>query len=85
MMEDVLNASKSKIFLKKQCKAYNLLNQILNMKQSEIEVGFQFEHGYKGKGIVISRTPRTITVHFEKCTTKVTYRHKDAYFSPSDF
>lgn len=55
------------------------------MKQSEIELGFEFIHGTKGKGVVITRTARTLTVHFDKVTTKVTYRHKDAYFSPSDF
>lgn len=55
------------------------------MKQSEIEVGFEFEHGTKGKGVVIAKTARTMTVYFDKVTTKVTYKHKDAYFSPTDF
>ena len=55
------------------------------MKQAEIEVGFKFNHKSKGEGVVISRTVKTITVLFSTHTSKITYRHKDAYFSPSDF
>ena len=55
------------------------------MKQSEIEIGFKFEHGTKGECVVIDRTPKTITVKHKFGTTKTSYRYKDAYFSPSDF
>lgn len=55
------------------------------MKISQVEIGFQFDHGIKGKGVIISKTKRTLTAKFEKCTTKVTYRYSDATFSPSDF
>ena len=55
------------------------------MKLLEIEVGFNFEHGIKGKCTVINKTPRTVTIHHELGTTKVTYRSSDVYFSPSDF
>lgn len=55
------------------------------MKQSEVEVGFEFDHGIKGKCTVINRTKRTITIKHEHGTTKVTYRHFDTTFSPTDF
>ncbi|WP_188051725.1 hypothetical protein [Flavobacterium sp. GP15] len=55
------------------------------MKISEVKIGQKIDHGEKGEGIVIAKTPRTITAKFPKVTTKVTYRFKDAIFSPIDF
>lgn len=55
------------------------------MKISEIKIGFKFEHGIKGVCIVVDKTPRTITIKHRLGITKTTFRHKDAYFSPSDF
>ena len=52
----------------------------------EIKEGYTFDLKYKGKATVIMKTPRTITSMFENGNTvKITYRHKDAYFYPSDF
>lgn len=55
------------------------------MKQSEIPIGFKFEHGEKGECTVTARTKRTITITHKKGKTKVTYRFTDTYFSPTDF
>lgn len=55
------------------------------MKISEIEVGFKFNHGVKGKCIVIDRTKRTITIIHSFGKTKVTFKRDDVAFSPSDF
>lgn len=55
------------------------------MKISEVKVGQIIKHGEKGDGVVIAKTARTITAKFPKVTTKVTYRFKDAIFSPIDF
>lgn len=55
------------------------------MKISEVEIGFKFEHGLKGECTVIDKTKRTITILHSVGKTKVTYKHSDAYFSPSDF
>jgi hypothetical protein len=55
------------------------------MKISEVKVGQKIQHGEKGEGVVIAKTPRTITAKFTKVTTKVTYRFKVAVFSPIDF
>ncbi|MDR6844488.1 hypothetical protein [Flavobacterium granuli] len=55
------------------------------MKISEVPIGHKFNHGTKGEGIIIGKTKRTLTAKFDICTTKVTYRYSDAYFSVSDF
>lgn len=55
------------------------------MKIDKIEIGFKFQHGVKGECIVVDRTKRTITVQHKFGTIKTTYKHADAYFSPSDF
>lgn len=55
------------------------------MNQSEVKIGFEFEHGIKGNCRVINRTPKTITIKHNFGTTKVSYRYKDTIFSPSDF
>jgi len=51
----------------------------------DVKVGDSVSNAIKGDGIVIKTTPRTITIKFDKSTSKLTYRHKDAYFYPSDF
>jgi hypothetical protein len=55
------------------------------MKVAEVKEGFKFQHGIRGEGEVIKKTPRTITVKFEKSTVKTTYRYTDVEFSPTDF
>jgi len=55
------------------------------MRISDVEIGFKFDHGIKGECIVIDKTKRTITMLHDVGKTKVTYKHADADFSPSDF
>jgi hypothetical protein len=55
------------------------------MKISEVPIGYKFNHGLKGEGIIIDKTKRTLTAKFEHCTTKVTYKYSDLIFSGSDF
>jgi hypothetical protein len=55
------------------------------MKQSEVKIGFKFDHGIKGECTVTDRTKRTITIKHKFGKTKTTYRHFDAIFSPTDF
>jgi len=51
----------------------------------EVEIGERFNHATKGEGVIIAKTKRTITAKFQKSTTKLTYKHNDAYFYASDF
>jgi hypothetical protein len=51
----------------------------------DVKIGETYNHPYKGEGLVIGKTKRTITVKFDKSTTKLTYNHNDAYFCISDF
>lgn len=60
-------------------------NRLNKMKINEVPFGYKFSTPKKGEGVVIDKTARTITAKFAGVTTKVTYRNKDAYFSPSDF
>lgn len=55
------------------------------MKQSEVYIGFKFDHGIKGECIVIDRTKRTITIKHKFGKTKTTYNYVDIEFSPTDF
>jgi len=55
------------------------------MKVKDIKIGFKFNHGTKGEGIIIAATPRTLTAKFKICITKVRYYKSDADFSISDF
>lgn len=53
---------------------------------SDVKIGDKVENNKNGKGMVTDKTPRTITVTFEKgVRVKNTYRHKDAYFWETDF
>ena len=51
----------------------------------DVKVGEFVEHHEKGKGMVSGKTQRTVTITFEKSTSKNTYRYKDAYFYVSEF
>jgi hypothetical protein len=64
----------------KQLKGLNSMKTI-----QDIEIGFSFEHKEKGIGVICDKTTRSLTAIFEKSKCKVTYKHKDAYFFPSDF
>lgn len=55
------------------------------MKVQDVPIGYKFQHGLKGEGVIIARTPRTLTAKFPKSTTKVTYRYLNSDFSPADF
>jgi len=50
------------------------------MKQSEVEIGFKFDHGIKGECTVIDRTKRTITIKHRFGKTKTTYNYVDTVF-----
>jgi len=53
---------------------------------AEVKVGDKVENGRNGKGLVSSKTKRTVTVVFENGNTvKNTYRHSDDYFWETDF
>jgi hypothetical protein len=54
-------------------------------KINEVTVGDKIENAKNGKGIVVSKTARTVTVAFDKVTIKNTYKHKDAPFWASEF
>ena len=52
----------------------------------EVKVGDPIENNKNGKGMVINKTPRTITVMFENGTKiKNTYKYSDDYFWETDF
>jgi hypothetical protein len=52
----------------------------------DVKIGEPIESPKNGKGMVTSRTKRTITVTFENGNTvKITYHHSDAYFYQSEF
>ena len=52
----------------------------------DVKIGEPVNSSRNGKGMVTSKTKRTITVTFENGTTvKNTYKHNDAYFYGSDF
>lgn len=52
----------------------------------DVKIGEEVNSGRNGKGMVINKTKRTITVTFQNGNTvKNTYRHNDDYFYASDF
>jgi len=51
----------------------------------DIKVGEKVNHHIKGEGMVSIKTKRTITIVFERSTSKNTYKCNDAYFYVSDF
>lgn len=51
----------------------------------EVKIGEKVTHHLKGDGMVSGKTKRTITITFEKSTSKNTYRYNDAYFYVADF
>lgn len=55
------------------------------MKIQDIPIGYKFNHHLKGQGVIIAKTKRTLTAKFHGVTTKITYRHSDATFTPFDF
>jgi hypothetical protein len=56
---------------------YEKLKQLIKMKLSEISKGQEVNCPDKGKGTVIKKTPKTLTVKFEFSTVKTTYYDKD--------
>jgi hypothetical protein len=55
-------------------------------KVSEVKIGDKVENVRNGKGTVIQKTPRTITVQFENGNQiKNTYNSKDDPFFETDF
>lgn len=52
----------------------------------DVKIGQVIISPKNGKGIITAKTKRTITVVFENGnTSKVTYKHNDAYFYASDY
>lgn len=52
----------------------------------DVKIGQEIISPRNGKGIITSKTKRTITVVFENGnTSKITYKHNDAYFYASDY
>lgn len=52
----------------------------------EVKIGETVNSGRNGKGMITSKTKRTITVTFENGNiVKNTYRYNDDYFYGSDF
>ena len=51
----------------------------------QVKVGDEVENARNGKGRVIAKTARTVTVEFDKVTIKNTYKHKDSPFWASEF
>jgi hypothetical protein len=52
----------------------------------EVKIGDRVENNRNGKGMVIAKTARTITVQFENGNqVKNTYRYSDDYFWETDF
>ena len=52
----------------------------------EIKIGDRVENDRNGKGMVIAKTARTITVQFENGKiVKNSYRYSDDYFWETDF
>ena len=53
----------------------------------DVKIGEKVKHHEKGNGMVSDKTKRTITIVFERSTSKLTYNCNDAYFyvSVSDF
>jgi hypothetical protein len=52
----------------------------------EVKVGNPVENNKNGKGLVIAKTAKTITVLFENGNkVKNSYKHADAYFYEGDF
>ena len=55
-------------------------------KIQDVKIGQKIISPKNGKGIITSKTKRTITVLFENGNiSKVTYKYNDAYFYASDF
>ena len=55
------------------------------MKLSEIKLGQEIEDQQRGTGVVIKKTPRTVTIKFEHSTVKQSYKSADSHFSISMF
>lgn len=51
----------------------------------DVKVGDTINSPEKGMGTVTIKTKRTITLKFDKSTTKNSYNCNDAYFYGSDF
>ena len=51
----------------------------------DVKVGEKVNHHFKGEGVVSEKTKRTITIVFNRSTSKNTYRCNDAYFYVTDF
>ncbi len=63
-------------------------NKYMSWKKTikEVNVGDKVENHRNGKGMVIAKTSRTITVLFENGTKiKNTYKFSDDYFWETDF
>lgn len=55
-------------------------------KINEVKVGYKIKNKRNGKGVITSKTQRTITVTFENGkVVKNTYRYADAPFFESEF
>lgn len=53
---------------------------------AEVKVGDKVENNKNGRGMVVEKTKRTITVVFENGNkVKNTYKYSDAYFWETDF
>lgn len=52
---------------------------------SEIPIGHKFMTRTKGEGVIISKTKRTLTAKFEKCTTKLTFKRFDCEYPLKEF
>ena len=62
------------------------LNQNNMITIQDVKIGQEIISPRNGKGIITSKTKRTITVVFENGnTSKVTYKYNDADFYASDF
>lgn len=55
------------------------------MTIQEVQIGQELKSRTRGKGIVIGKTARTLTLKFPSSTAKNTYKSKDAEFKLSDF
>lgn len=56
------------------------------MKLSEVKIGMKVNHPRHGEGMVISKTPKTVTAQFDNgFKSKITYRNSDEYFNVCHF
>lgn len=54
------------------------------MKLTDLKENTKIVHPYKGTGIIKKITVRTITIKYDKMTSKRTFRHNNAEFNISD-